>query len=789
MFQHYIKIALRNFLNDKIQFLIKTLGLALSMFCAMLILLWINDERSYEAFWPDSDRLYRLVQHAQFENGTVFKAASNPGVMPGYLKDNYAGIEEFTRFRPSVDKVLMEYKNTKFYEDVTYVDSTFFKVFRLPFLVGNRENALKDPNSMVITVRIAEKYFGTNWHQETVLGKLISLNKDEHFSVSGVIENLPSNTHFKFDILLPFSKLVEYGWYMDWDNNSYYAYFLLKKNTDAQALSAQIEQFAKSREDIADIFYLQPLSRIHLYSEFDIDVYGSTEIRYPYVNIFIVVAIAIVLIAGINFMNLATAQSEKRSKEIGLRKTIGSRRIQIIFQLLSESVLIALFAFLIAVAATILVLPYFNDIVDKSITFGIEKWSIWLSFIACAVFFGLLAGSYPAFFLSGFEPVQVIKGGARIQGSGTIFRRVLVVVQFAVTVILILGTTIVYKQFQYFMDKDLGYDKDLLVYMPVRGEIVDNFNGFKNDLIQQPFIKGVTVSSDIPTYTVHATVDFDWDGKNEEENILFHIFSVDFDFIETLGLQIVEGRNFSLDFPADSANYILNEEALRLTGIESPIGSRFKQWGNEGTIIGIIKDFHFKSLHQKVEPLVLRIIPAQNEFIMANVTPGNTSRALSIIEEVWGKYNTGYPFEYHFLNENYESLYNAEKRMSQIFDYFTFLTFFIACMGLIGLINHMIAKKRKEITIRKVFGATIAGVLLYFSKEYVLLILFAFAISIPIASYFITGWLENFAYQIEIHWWIYLIPGALVLLITLLLICAQTLKVARQNPVNYLRYE
>jgi len=328
MFLHYLKIAIRNSSRDKFQFLIKTIGLALSMFCAMLIILWIDDERSYEAFWPDSDRIYRLVQHAQFDDGTVFKAASNPGVMPGYLKDNYTGIEEFTRFRPSLDKVLMEYKNTKFYEDVTYVDSTFFKVFQLPFLVGNPQNALKNPNSMVITERTAEKYFGKDWQLETVLGKFISVNKNEQYSVSGIIESLPSNTHFKFDILLPFSKLIENGWYMGWENNSYYAYFLLQKNTDVQALSAQIVQFAESREDIADIFYLQPVSRIHLYSDFDIDVYGSTELRNPYVNIFMAVAFVIILIAGINFMNLSTAQSEKRSKEIGLRKTIGSLRFQ-----------------------------------------------------------------------------------------------------------------------------------------------------------------------------------------------------------------------------------------------------------------------------------------------------------------------------------------------------------------------------------------------------------------------------------------------------------------------------
>ena len=789
MLKNYFKIAYRNFIRNKVYSLINTLGLALSMFCAMLIILWISDELSYEAFWPESDRLYRLVQDQHYDDGSMLKVAANPGVLPEYLKDNYSGIAEFTRFRPLPDKVLIQHNETQFYEDVTYVDSTFFKVFQLPFLVGNPENALFDPNAVVITARMAEKYFGTDWQQEEVLGKMLTLNTNENFMVSGVIENLPSNTHFKFDILFPIRKLYQYGWYLDWGNNYYYAYFLLEKGADPEALSAQFTAFGKSRDDLTDILYLQPVSKIHIYSDFDIDVYGSTELRYPYINIFMVVALAIILIACINFMNLSTARSEKRAKEIGLRKAIGSRRLQIIFQLLSESVLITLLALLIAWAAAVVVLPYFNNIVDKSITFGPEKWPVWLAFIGGAMFVGLMAGSYPAFFLSGFKPVQVLKGGFKSRGSGTTFRRVLVVVQFAMTVVLILGTTVVYKQFQYFMEKDLGYDKDLLVYMPVRGDIMHHYNGFKNDLLQQPLIKGVTVSSDIPTYTVHSFGGFDWDGKNEEDDILLHSFSAGFDYIETLGLEMMEGRSFSPDFPADSANYILNEEALKLTGLESPIGRRFNMWGNEGTIVGIVKDFNFKSLHQQVEPLVLRMNPAWNTYLMVRVAPENTANALGLIENAWEKYNPDYPFEYHFLDEQYENLYNSEKRMAEIFDYFTFFTLFIAILGLIGLINHMIEKRRKEISIRKVLGASISSILVLLSKEYVRLILIAFVISIPIANYFITDWLASFAYRIEVQWWMYAVPGLLVLFIALLSVSGQTVKAARQNPVDSLRYE
>ena len=492
---------------------------------------------------------------------------------------------------------------------------------------------------------------------------------------------------------------------------------------------------------LTDILYLQALKDIHLYSDFDIDVYGSTELQYPYVNIFMVVALSIIIIACINFMNLSTARSEKRAKEIGLRKTVGSQRFQIIYQLLSESVLITMMAFLIAIAGVTLTLPYFNQIADKSILLSIDQWPMWLSFFLGAVIIGLLAGSYPAFYLSAFNPVTVLKGRMKTEG-GTTFRRALVVIQFSVTIILLLGTGVIYKQFQYFMQKDLGYSKDLLVYMPVRGEIFKNYNAFKNDLSQHQQIKNVTYSSDIPTYTVHSFGGFEWDGKNPNDNILLHSFSVGTGYVETLGLELLEGRDFSASSPADSSNYILNEEALRLTGLKSPIGKRFVMWEREGKIIGIVKDFNFKSLHQKVEPLVLRMNPAWNTYLMVKLNGANTAQSLQVMEAAWKKYNPDYPFEFHFVDEQYENLYKSEQRMAHVFDYFTFFTLFISCLGLIGLINHMIEKRKKEISIRKVLGASVSGILVLLSREYIRLILSAIVISdAPLQhTLFIVGW-------------------------------------------------
>ncbi len=788
MIRSYLKIAYRHFVRNRVYSLINVLGLALSMFCAILIILWINDELSYESFWPNSKQIYRLVQAPEMSDGTIFRAAANTASTPELLAEQFPGIEEYTRFRPFPDRSLVEYGEAKFYEKTTYVDSTFFQVFQLPFIIGNPATALDDPNSAVINEQLAQKYFGEDWQQEDILGKILTVDQNLSFAISGVTENLPTNTHFQFDMLLPFRKLYELGFNLSNDNNYYYAYFLLGNDVAGEALSEKITEFARVDKDLSDYFYLQALDDIHLYSNFDIDVYGSTEPRYPYVNIFIVVALAILLIASINFMNLSTAQSERRAKEIGLRKAIGSQRSQIIGQLLSESVLLSLLALVVAAVAMLLSLSAFNEIVGKSIVLSPEKWVICISFIIGTVLLGLVAGSYPALVLSAFKPAQVLKGGASTKQGGTLFRRVLVVTQFAVTIILILGTTVVYRQFQYFVEKDLGYDKDLLVYMPIRGDIRDNYDGFKNDLLRQPTIKGITTSSDIPTYTIRATLGVDWAGKEDEDETLFHHFAVDHDYVETLGLELLQGRNFSTDFPADTANFILNEEAVKLMGLNDPVGSQINLFGNEGTIVGVVKDFHFKSLHQQVEPLILHMV-FRPSYIMTSVASGNTTASLDLLEQAWSTHNPNYPFEYRFIDEEYEQLYQSEKRMSDVFGYFTFFTLFVACLGLLGLINHMLEKRKKEVSIRKVLGASVASILSLLSKEYVRLILISCVIAIPIANYFTSDWLDSYAYRVQISWWLYFIPGIVVFLFALLSVGGQTIKAAHQNPVENLRNE
>lgn len=785
MLLNYLKVAWRNLRKNKVFSLVNIAGLTLSMIASMLIFLWIMNERSYDTFLPGADRAYRLVQHQQLDNGVLFKSSASPAPLPGFLKERYAGITEFTRVRPNNQQQLFSYRETSLYDNITYVDSTFFTVFPFPMLEGDPATALMEPNSVVLTKSTAERYFG----KEEALGKTLLLNNAEPYKVTGILEDLPANTHFSFTILLPFRQLYLKNWGLDWNNNFYYGYFQLAPDADPAALSAAISAYAKTNDDLADIFFLQAVKDIHLHSDLDIDLYGSSKERSQYVRIFWIVALLIIFIACINFMNLSTARSEKRAKEIGLRKTIGANRSSVIGQLLSESLLFAIMAYVLALAAVYLLLPSFNDMVDKKLELGPLQWPLLLAFFGGAVVIGLLAGSYPAVILSSFQPIKVLKGTFSPGKGGVYFRRTLVVVQFAVTVILILGTLVIYRQFNYFMNKNLGYAKDQLIYVPRQGNISKNYNAFKQELLRHPEIANVTTSSDIPTYTVHLWGGFDWDGKDKDARTQLYCYTVGFDFIETMGFTMKEGRSFSVQHPADSFNYVLNEAAVKLTGLKDPVGKRFKVGDNQGSIIGIVKDFNFKSLHQKIEPLVIRINPWWDSYHFVRIKGGHTEAALRLVEKAWKQFNPGYPFAYNFVNKDYANLYESEKRMGAIFNYFAAFALFIACLGLFGLISFLAEKKSKEIGIRKVHGASVSNILMLLSKEYIRLLLVAFCISLPLGSYLLQQWLARFAFHISMPWWLYVLPGLIVMLVALLTVSGQVLRAARQNPVTSLKVE
>lgn len=769
--------------------LVNILGLTVSMTCAMLILVWVNDEMSYDSSYQKSKQLYRITQEVKQDNGEIFKAVAAAAPLPEFLKEHFPEVMDFTRIVPISGKSLISSDEHKLYDHITYADSTFFKLFDLPFLAGNKNDALEEPLSAVITENLAANLFGSKWKQQDIIGKTLKINNNHEHKITGVIENIPENSHLNFDILLPFSNLRRYGWDMGWNNYLYNAYLLLKPEHELGALESKMTKILKEQQgDFANFnFHLQSVEDIHLYSDFDIDMYGSSEPRYFYVHMLLAVAIFIIGLACINFINLSTARSEKKAKEVGIRKTIGCSRFEIAYQIIGESLLISLVSFCFAILACILLMPIFNAIAGKTIQLGSSHWPLFMYFTIGALGIGIFAGLFPAWYLSAFQPVKTIKGIFSTGKSAIIFRQTLVTIQFVIAIALIVGTIAVYKQFNYFLRKDLGYTKEQVVCIPKQGNI--DFEVFKKELLQHSEIKGVFYSSTTPLYTTNAGGDYFWEGKDPQVNTLFYNQSVSFDYIDQMGIELSAGRNFSSEFATDSVNYILNEEALKITGLKDPIGKSFSLMGREGKIIGIAKNFHFKSLHYKIEPLVMNVNANDDRNFFVKIANINVEKSLGLISSTWKTLNPDYPLTYHFLDEEYGKLYSAEQRLASIFNYLTAFALFVACLGLFGLINHMIEKRRKEISIRKVLGSNAANIIKLLSSEFVKLILLAFLIATPFAWWVLNIWLENFAYHIVLSWWIFILAGLTAVIIALLTISGQAVRAATANPVDSLRDE
>jgi ABC-type antimicrobial peptide transport system permease subunit len=540
---------------------------------------------------------------------------------------------------------------------------------------------------------------------------------------------------------------------------------------------------------------LQPLTDIHLRSDYAIDLYGHTENTAIYVYAFSVIALFVLLIACINFMNLSTARSEKRSKEVGLRKVVGANRLNIITQFYGESLFMTLLSFFAAILLVYLLLPAFNSVSGKLLTHDSMKEPVFLlGLFGIMLMTGLVAGSYPALVQSSFRPVDSIKGtGLRHSSKSgkSLFRRMLVVTQFTLSILLIIGTLIVYKQINYMLNKELGYEKESIIYFIKRSNVRTQYAAFKAELLRDPNITGITASSDAPTYTVHSTTGFSWEGKDPETSFLIHQFSVDLDYIKTFNMNIIAGRDFSKEFPVDNStkSFIVNETAVKAMGLKDPVGSKFTLYRNSGQIIGVVEDFHYKSLQKEIEPLVLRIEPQRDSYVFVKFRSEQTKEAIASVRRVYNSFNPDFPLEFAFLDEAVERLYNSEQKTKTIFNYFTFIAIFISCLGLYGLASYMAQQKTKEIGIRKVLGATITNIVTNLSEEFILLICIANALAWPLAYLAMNKWLLNFAYRIKIDPLIFIYAGLISTLLGLMTVSYHTVKSALANPINSLRYE
>lgn len=788
MFKNYFKIALRNIIRHKAYSVLNIAGLSIGMACSILILLWVQNELSYDRFNINAENIYRLTASAG-----DFKAAVSPAGMAAGLQAELPEIKASVRVSKPSDN-LVEVGDKKFMEkNVFFADSNFFRVFSYRLLKGDIKTALSDPGNVLLTAATAKKYFGN----EEALGKIIRVNTNTNFKVAGVLANMPANSHLQFDILFPMSTLARSDYDLQhnvWGNFNFYTYLLLDAHVAASpdALASLTQRIIKiHREHVPGAkieFQLQPLTDIHLHSNLQIDLPGNGNIQY--VNIFFIVAVFIIAVACINFMNLATARSARRAKEVGLRKVVGAGRLQIMLQFLGEALIIAFISLLIAIAIAMAALPAFNLLAGKQLTLQVFDGKLWIALLSIAFITGIVSGSYPALFLSAFKPVKVLKGKLQIAGGNLIFRNTLVVIQFVVAIMLLAGTAAVYKQLNFIRNKNLGFDKSNLLYVNMSGELWNKQQALKNALEQNPLTAQFSVISDLPTALVTGTTDIDWPGRNPSDNTVVPSIDVDENFTDVFKTQMLAGRSFSNAFKGDSSNYVINEKAMQLMGmnIHNAVGQQIRFGDTKGTIIGVVKDFNFKSLQYAIEPLVLRL-NKYGGIVMVRTQPNNTEATIKALEKINHALNPAYPFTYHFLDADLDNLYHSEQQMSSIFNLFAVLAIFISCLGLYGLSAFLAEQRTKEIGVRKVLGASIAGIVYLLSASFTRLIVIAVFIAVPVAWFAINNWLHGFAYHIEAGWIIFFAASVIALLIAWITVSYESLKAAVANPVKSLRTE
>jgi len=790
MFKNYLKTAIRNLTRHKGYSLINIAGFAIGIACCILILLWVQDELSFDRFHENLDSLHRVVEEQHYSDGTILSTARTPYPIGPALVEDYPEIINFTRFTPFW-RTLIECGDKSFYErGFAFADPSLLEMFSFPLLRGDVYTALSETNAVLISEDMAKKYFG----DEDPVGRAITMDNAVDFQVSGVFANIPHNSHLRFDFLGQFDTFVQLSrWGKQWDNHSYYTYVQLTEDAHHQDVTPKIYEYITNiYPESGTKFLLQPVKDIHLRSDFAIDLGGKSEYRAKYVYMFSMIAVFVLLIACMNFMNLTTARASRRSLEIGMRKVVGAKRVNLIRQFLGESVLISFLSLLIAMSLVLLALPAFNSISGKELSLAAFNIGLLAAgLIGIAIVTGILSGSYPAFLLSAIQPIRVMKGSLSMGSKNSAFRKILVTCQFSLSIGLIIGTFVVYRQLDFMQKKSLGYNQEHIVYFAERGDFWKSYDTFKMELQQNPNVVGVTAASSIPTHTVTSTSGVGWEGKDPGFDVLFTQFNVGYDYFETLEMEMVQGRSFSKDFPTDAAGaFILNETGARLTGMKNPIGKKFTLWDKSGPIIGVVKDYHFKSLHAKIEPLVLRMFHRNwNRYVIIRIRSDNIKEILKSVEDAYKKFHPGYPFEFQFLDESLNALYSSEKRTGEVFRCFMFLAIFISCLGLFGLASFMADQRTKEIGIRKVLGASVPGIFFMLLKEFVKWVLLASAISWPLAYFTMDHWLKNFAYRTDIALWVFLVSGILGLAVAVVTVSYQSLKASVANPVDSLRYE
>lgn len=793
MFKNYFKIAWRNLHRSKGYSAINIGGLAAGMAVAMLIGLWIWDELSFNKHFENYDRIAQVMQHRSF-NGEIETGGTNPAEMGGAIRSKFGSDFKYVVQASWNGQRTLAYGEKKFLKEGNFFEPEATEMLSLKMLKGTREG-LKEPNSILLSASVAKTFFG----DKDPINKILKLDNKVDVKVTGVYEDFPHNTTFRdVTFMLPWSLyLVQNPWIQKmenpWGSNFTQTFVQVADNVDMAAASAKIKNIKRdaiAKEEWIEnpVVFLHPMHKWHLNTAFKNGI--NTGGRIEYVWLFGIIGVFVLLLACINFMNLSTARSEKRAREVGVRKAIGSARRQLVIQFFTESYLVVLLAFVLALTLVLVALPLFNEVADKKLTLLWSNPFFWFLGIGVCLFTGLIAGSYPALYLSSFQPVKVLKGTFRAGRLASLPRQVLVVLQFSVSVILIIGTIVVYQQIQHAKNRPLGYNRESLVYVSLNEEIYNKYEALRAELKSSNVIVEMAQSVSPATSVWNTNGGFDWEGKDPALSVDFPNNGVSYEYGKVIGWELKEGRDFSRAFATDSAAFILNESAVKFIGLKDPVGKTIKWEGHPFTIIGVVKDILVESPYEPVRASLFHISSERENILQLKMNPALTpADALAKMEAIFKKFDPASVFEFKFVDEDFAKKFDEEQRIGTLATGFAILAIFISCLGLFGLASFVAEQRTKEIGIRKVLGATVANLWHLLSKQFILLVCISLLIAIPVAHYFMQNWLQHYTYRTEISWWIFGAAGAGALAITLLTVSFQAIKAAVANPVKSLRTE
>lgn len=786
MFRNYFLVAVRNLYRHISYSLINILGLSIGIATSILIILWIYDEVTFDSFHANKDRLYKVWFNSRFADG-ISSQISMPLPLREALKAKDANIKNVAVTNWG-EGFLLEVGEKKINFVGMHVSEEFLDMFTYPLIAGNPDTALDQPTSILLTESTAKALFG----DEDPMDKIVTQNTYE-LKVTGILAEPPTNSYFSFKYLIPFAHYqATQSWIEpeDWDNNSFQMYMELQPGASIAAVEDNvrdiIQQHTEEKTSNKEVFF-HPISKWRLYSIFENGKIKGGMIDY--VRLFGIIGIFIMIIACINFMNLATARSERRAREVGIRKSIGSKRSELIFQFLGESIMISIIAFTMALLLVELALPFFNELVNKKLSIPFHFISFWISAIGLILLTGIISGSYPALYLSSFNPVTVLKGTIKVGRGATTPRKVLVTLQFGFSILLIIGTIVIYQQIQYVKERDVGYDREKLLMVWTNVEIENGYTALKQDLVQSGVVESVTKSNS-PITAIFSSNTLDWPGKLEDQRVSFTTIATEYDYLKTMRIKLLEGRDFSEEYKSDSLALIINQKAQAIMAMEDPIGKKVSMWGSEFTIIGLVEDVVMGSPYQPVDPMIIVHIPDWSSTITLRFNQhSDIQTSIETIESLFKKHNPSHPFEYRFADLEFDKKFATITMIQHLSNLFAGLAIIITSLGLFGLASFTAEQRTKEIGIRKVMGASVAQLIYLLSKDFTQLLLVAFLISAPLAWWILNDFLERYPYRIDVPWWASPVTGVIALVITLMVVSTQAAKAALNNPVNSLRSE